>query len=91
MIEHRTIMNLVLSNLTSSTSGTGRVGQSASHAFDASIEETYLAFATGATLVAMSDDVVRLGPDLVPFCGASGSRLSARLQRSCAWCMRGPI
>lgn len=68
MIEHRNIVNLVLSNLTYFDVGPqDRVGQSASHAFDASIEETYLAFATGATLVAMSDDVVRLGPDLVPF------------------------
>ena len=68
MIEHRNIMNLVLSNLTYFDVGPqDRVGQSASNAFDASIEETYLAFATGATLVAMSDDVVRLGPDLVPF------------------------
>src|SRR5437764_1938923 len=68
MIEHRNIMNLVLSNLIYFDVGPqDRVGQSASHAFDASIEETYLAFATGATLVAMRDDVVRLGPDLVPF------------------------
>ena len=68
MIEHRNIMNLVLSNLTYFDVGPqDRVGQSASNAFDASIEETYLAFATGATLVAMGDDVVRLGPDLVPF------------------------
>jgi non-ribosomal peptide synthetase-like protein len=68
MIEHRNIMNLVLSNLTYFDVGPqDRVGQSASPAFDASVEETYLAFATGATLVTMSDDVVRLGPDLVPF------------------------
>jgi non-ribosomal peptide synthetase-like protein len=68
MVEHRNIVHLVRSNLAYFDIGPqDRVGQSASQAFDASVEETYLAFATGATLVTMSEDVLRLGPDLPAF------------------------
>ncbi|MFN8588658.1 MAG: AMP-binding protein, partial [Candidatus Eisenbacteria bacterium] len=39
--------------------------QSSMCSYDSSVEEIWLAFATGATLVLMDDDAVRLGPDLV--------------------------
>ncbi|HEV7508956.1 MAG TPA: amino acid adenylation domain-containing protein [Thermoanaerobaculia bacterium] len=68
MVEHRSVVNLVLSD--SERFGLGpqdRCGQSSSAAYDSSVEEMWLAFAVGATLVVMNDDVVRLGPDLVPW------------------------
>jgi hypothetical protein len=36
-------------------------------AYDSSLEESWLAFAVGATLVPLDDETVRLGPDLVPW------------------------
>jgi non-ribosomal peptide synthetase-like protein len=68
MVEHQSIVNLVLSNIDYFRLEVGdRVGQSSSGAYDSSVEETWFAFACGATLVVMDDDVVRLGPDLVPW------------------------
>ncbi len=68
MIEHHSIVSLVLSDLDTFGLAPGdRVGQSSSVAYDSSVEEIWLAFAAGATLVLMDDDVVRLGPDLVPW------------------------
>ena len=62
MVEHHSIVNLVLSNVDYFGLGPGdRVGQSSSVAYDSSVEEIWLAFACGATLVVMDDDVVRLG------------------------------
>lgn len=66
MIEHRNIANLVASDLTEFVLGPGdRVVQGSSSAYDSSIEETWLAFASGATLLVMDDDAARLGPDIV--------------------------
>ncbi|MCA9284053.1 MAG: amino acid adenylation domain-containing protein [Phycisphaerales bacterium] len=66
MIEHRSIANLVASDLDEFGLGPGdRVAQGSSAAYDSSLEETWLALASGATLVVMDDDTVRLGPDLV--------------------------
>ena len=66
MIEHHSIANLVASDLeTFRLSPADRVGQGSSAAYDSSIEETWLAFAAGATLVIMDDDTARLGPDLI--------------------------
>lgn len=66
MIEHRNISNLLHSNVGYfDIRPTDRVGQGTSTSFDASVEEIYLAFAFGATLVVLNDDVVRSGPDLV--------------------------
>ena len=67
-IEHRAIVNLVEGDrayfgLTSAD----RVAQCSSPAYDSSIEETWLAFGVGATLVLLDDATVRLGPDLVPW------------------------
>ncbi|MEK6301654.1 MAG: amino acid adenylation domain-containing protein [Acidobacteriota bacterium] len=66
MIEHRSIANLVGSDLEEfRLSPNDRVGQSSSSAYDSSVEETWLAFAAAATVVVMDDETTRLGPDLV--------------------------
>ncbi|MSU47747.1 MAG: amino acid adenylation domain-containing protein [Opitutus sp.] len=68
LIEHRSIANLVNSDLDEFQLSPGdRVGQSSSAAYDSSVEETWLALAAGATLVVMDDDTSRLGPDLIPW------------------------
>ena len=68
MIEHRSIANLVESDVTRFGLGPNdRVAQCSSPAYDSSLEETWLAFAVGATLVLLDDETVRLGPDLVPW------------------------
>lgn len=68
MIEHRSIMNLVDSDLTEfRLEPTDRIAQGSSAAYDSSIEEIWLAFAAGATLVLLDDLTLRAGPDLVPW------------------------
>lgn len=68
MIEHRSIANLVASDLLEYSLGPGdRVAQGSSVSYDSSVEEVWLALAAGATVVVMDDDTVRLGPDLVPW------------------------
>jgi non-ribosomal peptide synthetase-like protein len=65
MIEHRSIVNLVRGDLdTLGVTPDDRVAQHSSPAYDSSIEETWFAFAAGATLVVMDDETARLGPDL---------------------------
>lgn len=66
MIEHRHIANLVASDLAEFGLGPGdRVVQGSSVAYDSSIEEIWLALASGATLLVMDDAAARLGPDIV--------------------------
>jgi non-ribosomal peptide synthetase-like protein len=66
-IEHASIANLVASDVERFQLGPqDRVAQCSSPAYDSSIEEAWLAFAAGATLVPLDDETVRLGPDLVP-------------------------
>ncbi len=68
MVEHASIVNLVSANLDEFDVGPGdRVGQSSSAAYDSSVEETWLALASGATIVLVDDETTRLGPDLVPW------------------------
>jgi len=68
MIEHASIANLVQGDLqTLGITPEDRCGQSASPAYDSSVEETWFALAAAATLVVMDDDTTRLGPDLVPW------------------------
>ena len=68
MIEHRSIVNLVASDVEEfGLTPSDRVGQGSSAAYDSSIEETWLAFASGATLVVMDESTSRLGPDLIPW------------------------
>ena len=66
MVAHESIHNLIIHdrgefNLTPGD----RVAQGSSSAYDSSLEEIWLAFASGATLVVLDDDSVRAGPDLV--------------------------
>ena len=66
MIEHASIVNLVESDLQAfALQPDDRVAQGSSPSYDSSIEETWLAWASGAALVVLSDEVLRLGPDLV--------------------------
>jgi acyl carrier protein len=66
MIEHRNIASLVASDIAEFGLTTAdRVVQGSSSAYDSSLEETWLAFATGATLLVMDDAAARLGPDIV--------------------------
>src|SRR6187401_2898017 len=65
LIEHGAIANLVQGDLREFGLGADdRVAQGSSHAYDSSIEEMWLAWAAGATLVVMDDDQLRAGPDL---------------------------
>jgi non-ribosomal peptide synthetase component F len=66
MIEHQSIVNLVRGDVEEFKLSTGdRVAQGSSAAYDSSIEETWLALASGGTVVVMDDDTARLGPDLI--------------------------
>jgi amino acid adenylation domain-containing protein len=68
MIEHRGVVNLARADAMEYGLGPrDRVAQVSSPAYDSSIEETWLAFAVGATLIPLDDETVRLGPDLVPW------------------------
>ena len=68
MIEHRSISNLVSSDLEAfELTAADRVAQSSSAAYDSSVEETWLALAVGATVVVMDENASRLGPDLIPW------------------------
>ena len=65
-IEHRNIANLVASDLAEFALGPDdRVVQGSSSAYDSSLEEVWLALASGATLVVMDDAAARLGPDII--------------------------
>ena len=71
LVEHGSIANLVQADLDEFGIGPGdRVVQGSSAAYDSSIEETWLALASGATLVVADDATVRSGPDLVPWLAA---------------------
>ena len=66
LIEHRSIANLVGSDVIEFGLGPGdRVAQSSSASYDSSVEELWLALASGASVVMMDDEAARLGPDLV--------------------------
>ncbi|MCC7395695.1 MAG: amino acid adenylation domain-containing protein [Planctomycetes bacterium] len=68
LIEHRGAVNLIRQGVQRFGLGPGdRIAQGSSAAYDSSIEETWLALASGATVVVMDDETVRLGPDLVPW------------------------
>lgn len=65
-VEHRSLLNLVAGDMAEFGLGPGdRAAQGSSASYDSSIEESWLAWATGATLVVMDDAAARLGPDLV--------------------------
>ncbi len=64
-IEHRSLCNLIDAEHDAyGVRKEDRVCQTASVSFDLSVEEIWLAFSTGATLVAISQDTARSGSDL---------------------------
>jgi non-ribosomal peptide synthetase-like protein len=66
LIEHGGIANLISYGLDEFKLTPGdRCAQISSPAYDSWIEEVWMAFAAGATVVPMDDHTVRLGPDLV--------------------------
>ncbi len=66
LIEQHSIANLVASDLEYfALTPRDRVVQGSSPAYDSSIEESWLAFAAGATLLVMDEETSRSGPDLV--------------------------
>ena len=73
MVEHRNIATLLNANDGYFELGpTDRVLQNSSTSYDSSVEETYLAFAFGGTLVVGRDEIIRLGPDLGPWLHEQG-------------------
>ncbi|HVX11672.1 MAG TPA: Pls/PosA family non-ribosomal peptide synthetase [Pirellulales bacterium] len=67
-IEHRSAVHLVRAEASLfAVTSDDRVFQGFSLAFDASVEELWLAWCAGATLVAGTREVVRSGPDLPRF------------------------
>ena len=73
MIEHAGIANLIRGDRVEfPVEPDDRVGQNSSCAYDSSLEEIWMAFAAGATLVVMDDETTRLGPDLIPWLHAEG-------------------
>ncbi|MEZ6038261.1 MAG: amino acid adenylation domain-containing protein [Planctomycetota bacterium] len=68
LLEHRGAVNLIREGVRRFGLGPGdRVAQGSSAAYDSSIEETWLALASGAAVVVLDDETVRLGPDLAPW------------------------
>ncbi|GLY66427.1 non-ribosomal peptide synthetase [Amycolatopsis taiwanensis] len=68
LVPRRGVVNLVEGDLAEFGLGPGdRVAQGSSAAYDSSVEEVWLALASGATVVVLDDDTARLGPDLVPW------------------------
>ena len=68
LIEHAGIVNLVRADAAEFDIGPAdRVAQNSSPSYDSSVEEVWLALASGAAVVVMDDDTVRLGPDLAPW------------------------
>jgi non-ribosomal peptide synthetase-like protein len=66
MIEHGQISNLIESDAQSFDFGPNdRVLQGSSLSYDSSVEEIFMGWAAGSTVVVGSDETVRLGPDLV--------------------------
>ncbi|MDA0935380.1 MAG: amino acid adenylation domain-containing protein, partial [Planctomycetota bacterium] len=68
LVEHRSAVNLVLGDVDEFGLGPeDRVAQGSSPAYDSSVEEVWLAWAVGGAVVPLDDDVVRSGPDLLPW------------------------
>ena len=73
LVEHRNIANLVAGDIAEFGLGAGdRVVQGSSSAYDSSIEEIWLALASGACLVLMDDATARLGPDIIEWLRREG-------------------
>lgn len=66
LIEHRSIVNLIQSDVDYfALSPDQRIAQCSSPAYDSSIEETWLAWSVGATLIPLDSETLHLGPDLL--------------------------
>lgn len=66
-IEHRSITNLVTAGLDEfQLTPDDRMAQNSSTSYDSSVEELWLGFASGATVVVIDDAAARLGPDVIP-------------------------
>lgn len=73
MIEHRMAVNLVTADAEYFGLGPAdRCAQTSSAAYDSSVEEVWLAWGSGATLVVVDDERVRSGPDLLPWLRSEG-------------------
>jgi len=63
-IEHHSIANLIDEDVQLFGLGPGdRVAQGSSPSYDSSLEEVWLALASGATVVVMDEETIRAGPD----------------------------
>ena len=68
MVEHRSVVHLLEADQAYlQLVPDDRCLQVSSNAYDSSIEEIWLPFTAGATVVVADDHVTRLGPDLVPW------------------------
>ncbi|MFF3071581.1 amino acid adenylation domain-containing protein [Kitasatospora sp. NPDC057904] len=68
VISHGSIVSLISSDMAEFALGPGdRIAQGSSCAYDSSVEESWMALASGAALVILDDETARLGPDLVPW------------------------
>lgn len=68
LIEQQGVVNLITQGVQRFRIGPDdRVVQGSSPAYDSSIEESWLALASGATMLLLDDEMVRAGPDLVPW------------------------
>ena len=73
MIEHRSVANLVQADAARFGITPGdRCAQTSSAAYDSSVEEVWLGWGKGATVVVVDDERVRSGPDLLPWLRAEG-------------------
>ena len=65
-IEHRSLLNLVAGDASEfGLDARDRIAQGSSASYDSSVEEMWMAWAVGATVVVMDDETARLGPDLL--------------------------
>jgi amino acid adenylation domain-containing protein len=78
MIEHRSVANLVQADAARfGITPADRCAQTSSAAYDSSVEELWLAWGVGATVVVVDDERVRSGPDFLPW---------LREERITVWC-----
>jgi amino acid adenylation domain-containing protein len=78
MIEHRSVANLVQADAARfGITPADRCAQTSSAAYDSSVEELWLAWGVGATVVVVDDERVRSGPDFLPW---------LRDERITVWC-----
>ena len=68
LIEHGGVVNLITQGVARfALQPSDRIAQGSAAAYDSSVEEIWLALASGASVVVLDDEAVRRGPDLVPW------------------------